>query len=65
VLIHLLEVQRNIVFFEISHKIFCNSIDIIINNENVDINEDGTVFNDTDGLMNDENMNLTTNMIRK
>jgi hypothetical protein len=48
-----------------NYKIFCNSIDIIIYNENGDINEDGTVFNDTGDFMNNENMNSTTNMTGK
>jgi len=64
-LIHIVEVQREIVFFEINYKISCNSIDSIIYDENGDINEDGTVFNDTSDFMNDENMNSTTNMTGK
>jgi hypothetical protein len=36
---------------------FCNYLDTIIHHENDGINEDGTVLNDTDDIMDDENTN--------
>lgn len=40
-----------------NHKIFCHCVDFAFNNENGDINEDATVFNESRDDIDDENMN--------
>ena len=52
---------KEIVFLGLSYTKFFNFLDIIVINENGDINEDGTVLNDTDDAIENENMDSTAN----
>ncbi len=52
---------KEIVFLGLNYTKFFNFLDIIVINENGDINEDGTLVNDTDDAMENQNMNSIAN----